>query len=130
MATLASANLIAVRPSKPDLVLSQLLNPTMSFLDCSLGDATIRALCAVATQRAGTLLAGASIRIEQSGLLFTYDNATDIRVDTGHSCSVTASITNTHAEARLSSQTWLDFSGNPRSGTVPGGTAGAGGCAD
>ena len=98
-ATLTTANLIAVRPSKPDLVLSQLLNPAMGFLDCSHGDATVRALCAVVTQRAGSLLAGASIRIDQSGLLFTYDNATDIRIDTGHSCSVTAFITNTHAEA-------------------------------
>lgn len=119
-ATLATANLVAVRPSKPDITLSQLLDPAMGFLDCSRGDATVRALCAVVTQRAGSLLAGASIRIDQAGLLFTYDNATDIRIDTGHSCSVTASITNTHAEARLSSQTWLDFSGNPLSVSDPG----------
>jgi hypothetical protein len=95
VAILATANLIAVRPSKPDLVLSQLINPAMGFLDCSRGDATVRALCAVVTQRAG-----ASIRIGQSRLPFTYNNATDTRVDTDHSCSVTAFITNAHAEAR------------------------------
>ncbi|KAK1829736.1 hypothetical protein QBC39DRAFT_262377 [Podospora conica] len=120
LAALATANLIAVRPSKPDLVLAQLLDPAMGFLDCSRGDATVKALCSVVTQRAGSMLAGASIRIDAAGLLFTYDNATDIKVDTGHSCSVTANIKNTRAEARLSSQTWLDFSGNPLSVSDPG----------
>jgi len=116
----ATANLIAVRPSKPDVHLSQILNPIVGFLECSQGDATVRALCSVVSARVNTALAASNIRIDRSGVLFTYDDPTDIKVDTGHSCTVTANIQNTRAEAKLQSDAWLDFSGNPLSVSDPG----------
>jgi len=118
--SLASANLIAVRPSKPDLRLSQILDPLIGFLECSQGDATIRALCSVVAARANAALTSANLRIDRSGILFIYDDPTDIGIDTGHSCTVTASIQNTHAEAKLLTDASLDFSGNPLSLSDPG----------
>ena len=112
-------SLIAVRPSTPDLRLSQILNPILGFLECSKGDATVQALCRVISLKVSAALSAANIRVDSSGILFYYDDGTHSKIDTGHSCTVTAEITNTHAEAKLLSAASLDFSGNPLSVSDP-----------
>ncbi|KXX79366.1 hypothetical protein MMYC01_204700 [Madurella mycetomatis] len=109
----ASQSLISVRPSKPDLRLGEILDPVIGFLECSKGDATVRALCSVVSHRVSAALAAARIRVDRSGILFVYDDPADRKIDTGHSCTVTASVQHTHADAKLLADASLDFSGNP-----------------
>lgn len=115
----SAQNLIAVRPSKPDFTLSQILNPVMSFLECTKGDTVTQVLCQVVSRKVSASLRAASITIDRSGILFNYDDPTSIKIDTGHSCTVTAEITHTHADAKLLSAASLDFSGNPLSLSDP-----------
>ncbi|KAK5651478.1 hypothetical protein OQA88_12485 [Cercophora sp. LCS_1] len=117
---LATASLISVRPSTPDLRLGQILSPALGFLECTKGDTLTRTLCTVVAARVNAYLAASNIRIDRTGILFSYDDPSDIKVDTGHSCTVTASITNTHASAKLLSDASLDFGGNPLSLSDPG----------
>ncbi|KAK3690582.1 hypothetical protein B0T22DRAFT_529023 [Podospora appendiculata] len=111
--------LVALRPGKPDLRLGEILDPVIGFLECSKGDATIQALCQVVSKRVSAALASASIKVDRTGVLFVYDDPTDRGIDTGHSCTVTADIQNTRAEAKLLADASLDFSGNPLSVSDP-----------
>ncbi|GAB1318070.1 hypothetical protein MFIFM68171_08280 [Madurella fahalii] len=106
-------SLISVRPSKPDLRLREILDPVIGFLECTNGDATVQALCSVVSHRVSAALAAAHVRVDRTGILFAYDDPADRKIDTGHSCTVTASVQHTHAEAKLLADASLDFSGNP-----------------
>ncbi|KAM7215412.1 hypothetical protein V8F06_009172 [Rhypophila decipiens] len=115
----SAQSLIAVRPSKPDFTLSQILNPVMSFLECTKGDSITQLLCQVVSHKVSAALRASNIFVDRTGILFSYDDPTHSKVDTGHSCTVTAEITNTHADAKLLSSASLDFSGNPLSLSDP-----------
>lgn len=105
----AAQGLVVVRPSKPDVRLGAILGPAMGFLECSQGDAAVRALCRAVGLKASAAAGG--VRVNSRGLVFAYDDGTSRGVDTGHSCTVTAEIKHTHAEARLLADASLDFSG-------------------
>jgi hypothetical protein len=57
-------------------------------------------------------LAQSNISIDGNGLLFGYDDPTQIKIDTGHSCTVTARIERRRASARLGRGVSFDFRGN------------------
>jgi len=81
-------------------------------LDCESGSAEARALCGVVLARINAELDAAGVTIDKDGLLFTYDDPTDQKIPTGHSCTVTADVKHRRASARIGSSASLDFSGN------------------
>ncbi|KAK4186025.1 hypothetical protein QBC35DRAFT_555229 [Podospora australis] len=100
--------------------LSDILNPVIGFLECSQGDSTVQLLCKLVAAKLNAALAAANTRADRSGLLFSYSDSQDIKIDTGHSCTVTASITSSQANAKLLADASLQFSGNPLSLSNPG----------
>jgi len=121
---LATANFIHVTPPTPGLSLGKILGPDilgskLGFLDCANGGRAMRAICDAISARVQAALAAANLRIDSSGLLFTYDNPTAIKIPTGHACSATASIRHTRSQAVLLAPTSLDFFGNPLSASDP-----------
>ncbi|KAK4466567.1 hypothetical protein QBC42DRAFT_326226 [Cladorrhinum samala] len=100
--------------------LSDILNPVIGFLECSQGDATVQLLCKLVAAKLNAALASANLRVDRSGLIFNYNDPTHIKIDTGHSCTVTAEITGSQANAALLADTSLSFSGNPLSLSNPG----------
>lgn len=109
----------ALRP-RGTVRLSDLLNPLIGFLECSQGDATVQLLCRVVAAKVNDALAANNIKIDRSGLLFQYNDPTNVKIDTGHSCTVTAEITGTQANAKLLAEAGIKFSGNPISLSNPG----------
>ncbi|KAK4162891.1 hypothetical protein QBC43DRAFT_240206 [Cladorrhinum sp. PSN259] len=113
---------VALQPlqGRGTIRLSDILNPVIGFLECSQSDPTIQILCRLVASKLNTALAAANLRIDRSGLIFNYNDPTNIKIDTGHSCTVTAEITGSQANAALLADTSLSFSGNPLSLSNPG----------
>ncbi|KAK0744659.1 hypothetical protein B0T21DRAFT_90894 [Apiosordaria backusii] len=109
----------AVKP-RGTVRLSDLLNPIIGFLECSQGDATVQLLCRLVAAKVNEALAANNIKVDHSGLLFQYNDPTNIKIDTGHSCTVTAEITGSQANAKLLAEAGIKFSGNPISLSNPG----------
>ncbi|PXF40517.1 hypothetical protein BWQ96_09770 [Gracilariopsis chorda] len=78
-------------------------------LECSTSNPLKRALCQVVARKVNSSLADAGIQIDRNGLLFSFDDRTHQRIDTGHSCSVTAEIRRKQATARFLTKAHLDF---------------------
>ncbi|KAK3998152.1 hypothetical protein QBC44DRAFT_386471 [Cladorrhinum sp. PSN332] len=113
---------LALEPLQPrgTIRLSDILNPVIGFLECSQSDPAVQLLCRLVAAKLNTALASANLRIDRTGLIFNYNDPTHINIDTGHSCTVTAEITNSQANAALLADTSLSFSGNPLSLSNPG----------
>lgn len=76
---------------------------------CDSSNALLNSVCQVTLSRINEELSGAGIGIDRNGILFTYTDDKDRKIDTGHSCSVTAQIRKQTAEARISSSSRLDL---------------------
>lgn len=79
---------------------------------CDSSNSIHRALCKAALQKVNLELEQAGIRIDRNGVLFVYDDATDKKIQTGKSCSVTAKQTHQHLEARFKRSARLRLTGN------------------
>jgi hypothetical protein len=93
--------------------------PLVNLLTCSTSTPEIQQLCPLVTAKIKPQLAAAGITIQQNDILFSYDDPSSTSTDTGHSCTITTSTTDTRASAILSASASLDLFGNPLSeGTV------------
>ena len=92
--------------------LGDILDPFLEFFECRTGNAEEQLLCRVVRTRINDELAQANISIDANGILFGYDDPTHIKIDTGHSCTVTARIERRRASARLGRGATFDFRGN------------------
>jgi hypothetical protein len=92
--------------------LGDILDPFLDFFECRTGSAEEQLLCRVVRTRINDELAQENISIGSNGILFGFDDPTHIKIDTGHSCSVTARIERRRASARLGRQASFDFRGN------------------
>lgn len=92
--------------------LGDILDPFLEFFECRTGNAEEQLLCRVVRTRINDELAQSNISIDANGLLFGYDDPTHIKIDTGHSCTVTARIERRRASARLGRGATFDFRGN------------------
>jgi hypothetical protein len=81
--------------------LGDILDPFLKFFECRTGNAEEQLLCRVVRTRINDELAQSNISIDANGILFGYDDPTHIKIDTGHSCTVTARIERRRASARL-----------------------------
>ncbi|KAK4224192.1 hypothetical protein QBC38DRAFT_515517 [Podospora fimiseda] len=114
----AATNTTTLQP-RGTIHLSSILNPILSFLECSQSSPEIQLLCHLISLKLHSTLSGSNIQISRTALLFTYNDPTNLKIDTGHSCTVTAEITHSLANAALLSDTSLSFSGNPLSLSNP-----------
>jgi hypothetical protein len=92
--------------------LGDILDPFLEFFECRTGSAEEQLLCRVVRTRINDELAQSNISIDASGILFGFDDPTHIKIDTGHSCTVTARIEHRRASARLGRGATFDFRGN------------------
>ncbi|HMJ55822.1 MAG TPA: hypothetical protein VK540_27310 [Polyangiaceae bacterium] len=92
--------------------LGDILDPFLEFFECRTGNAEEQLLCRVVRTRINDELAQSNISIDANGILFGYDDPTHIKIDTGHSCTVTARIERRRASARLGRGATFDFRGN------------------
>jgi hypothetical protein len=92
--------------------LGDILDPFLEFFECRTGNADEQLLCRIVRTRINDELAQSNISIDSNGLLFGYDDPTHIKIDTGHSCTVTARIERRRATARLGRGATFDFRGN------------------
>lgn len=79
---------------------------------CDSSNELLNAVCQVGLRRINNDLEAAGIAIDQDGLLFTWEDPADKKINTGHSCTVTAKVTNQKASARITSGAMLRFNGN------------------
>lgn len=82
-----------------------------NIFSCDSSDSTIRAICSYTLEQLNSELKATGVSLDHNGLLFNYDDPKDVKIDTGHSCSVTAQVRHKHVSARLSSNANLDLSG-------------------
>ncbi|WP_257463537.1 hypothetical protein [Archangium lipolyticum] len=92
--------------------LGDILDPFLDFFECRTGSADEQLLCRAVRTRVNDELAQSNLSIDANGILFGYDDPTHIKVDTGHSCTVTARIERRRASARLGRGATFDFRGN------------------
>ncbi|CAN8066296.1 unnamed protein product [Agarophyton chilense] len=79
------------------------------ILDCTSSDFLKRTLCSAVGTRVNSTLEAAGLKIDREGALFSYDDQTQEKIDTGHSCSITAKFTRRMALARFSKDTDLNI---------------------
>ena len=113
-ASIAACNgLVQVRSVAADVNLGGILKPILNFLDCKQGNDSVQLLCRLVAMKIHGPLVSASIRADASTILFTYNDPTNRKISTGHSCAVTADITNVDVSVKLLSAVTLDFSAKP-----------------
>jgi hypothetical protein len=100
----------------PDGTLTDILKPWTELMECSTGTPEIQRLCQVVAGYTDNLLHNAGFSITKDAILYNYDDGTDIKLDTGHECSVTAKIHRRRASVRLDGTASIHLSGNPISG--------------
>lgn len=76
---------------------------------CDSYDKTVRAACDVGLSKVNQELTDAGIAIDSNGVLFTYDDPTDKKINTGRSCTKRAQFRHKHVTARFSRGARLDF---------------------
>lgn len=81
-------------------------------LDCESASAEARLLCELALARINSELDQRGISIDSEGVLFSFEDPTNRKIDTGHSCTVQAEVKHQTAEVRFKSGAQLDVSGN------------------
>lgn len=100
----------------PDGVLTDILKPWTELMECSTGTDEVQRLCQVVARYTDGLLQNAGLSITKDGILYSYDDGTDVKLDTGHECTVTAKIHRRRASVRLDGSASIDLSGNPVNG--------------
>lgn len=81
-------------------------------LNCESASSEARLLCELALARVNSELDQRGITIDSEGVLFSFEDPTNRKLDTGHSCTVQAKIKHQAATARLKSGARLDLSGD------------------
>lgn len=70
-------------------------------LSCSTDTEPVKSICSAALQRINFNLKESGVSVTNEGILFTYDNPDDVKVNTGHRCTVTAAVRHRHASAKI-----------------------------
>lgn len=98
--------------SNPLRVNHQARQISSDVFSCDSPKPIVQAICKVALERVNSELQAAGISIRRSGVLFSIDDPKDEKINTGHSCSVTAQARHKFFSAHFSSDADLNLSGN------------------
>jgi hypothetical protein len=82
------------------------------LVNCDSGSPEVRALCQLALARVNQELDARGITIDKDGVLVEFDDPTDRKIETGHSCTVRAELKHANVQTRVKSSASLDVSGN------------------
>lgn len=81
-----------------------------NVFSCDSSDQVVQKICLEALSKINSELSRSGISIRNSGVLFRFEDPDDEHIDTGHSCSVTASVTHKHLSAHFSRSSTLRLS--------------------
>jgi hypothetical protein len=73
-----------------DASLKEILAPLVKLLECDKGPPEIQQLCQLVAAKIQPELKAACITIQENDILFSYYDPTNVGIDTGHGCTVTA----------------------------------------
>ena len=102
-------HLLSIPTISTAATVGEVIDPTDTFLDCSIGSPAQQFVCNLVKDRINIALQNANITINFGDILYVYRDGEDVPIDTGNDCTYTANITDLYASAKFTDTASLDF---------------------
>ncbi len=94
------------------VTVGEIINPIDKYLNCETGSTVEKQICLLVRNKVNEILSQSNISFSNGDVLYNYNNGTNRKINTGHSCTYRANITNIQATTVLNSGGSVDFRGN------------------